>query len=280
MRFSEEAERFMRLGSDRLVCLAGILASRSLGCSILKLGEARHLVARTGKEAPHLILVAHYDRASGSPGTLDNSCACIQLADFASRASSAALPLLFVFTDAEEVPALGEASSQGSFALARALSAKGIQAEGLRALVLDMTGRGDRLILSTAPSELLERNGLSLSSAASGYHELAVLAERAASRAGLASPLEIALPWSDDLGLTLGGIPALTVSLLPEEETSTLFSGERPKTWDYMHSPSDMPSLAWELSFALMARFLDAIAIPLRPQPSCLREQSQDLYTE
>jgi hypothetical protein len=188
----------------------------------------------------------------------------MQLADFASRASSAALPLLFVFTDAEEVPALGEASSQGSFALARALSAKGIQAEGLRALVFDMTGRGDRLILSTAPGELLERNGLSLSSAAFGHRELTVLAERATVRAGLASPLEIALPWSDDLGLTLGGIPALTVSLLPEEEARALSSGERPRTWDYMHCPSDLPSLAEERSFCLMARFLDALAISLR----------------
>jgi Zn-dependent M28 family amino/carboxypeptidase len=255
----------MRLGSDRLVCLAGILASRKLGYSILKTGEARHLVARTGKEAPRLILVAHYDRASGSPGTLDNSCACLQLADFAYRASSATLPLLFVFTDAEEVPALGEASSQGSFALARSLSSTGLQAEGLRALVFDMTGRGDRLLLSTAPGELLERNGLSLSSVASGYRELAALAERAASRAGIVSPLAITLPWSDDLGLTLGGIPSLTVSLLPEEEASALSSGKRPRTWDYMHSPSDLPSLAWELSFALMGRFLDALAILFLP---------------
>jgi hypothetical protein len=265
MRFSEEAERFMRLGSDRLVCLAGILASRNVGYSILKLGQARHLVARSGKEVPRLILVAHYDRASGSPGALDNSCACLQLADFASRASSAGLPLLFVFTDAEEVPALGEASSQGSFALARSLSAIGMQAEGLRALVFDMTGRGDRLILSTAPGELLERNGLSLSSAASGYRALTTLAELAASQAGIASPLEITLPWSDDLGLTLGGIPALTVSLLPEEEASALPARKRPKTWDYMHSPSDLPSLAWELSFAVMERFFDALAIVMRP---------------
>lgn len=264
MRFSEEAERFMLLGSDRLVCLAGILASRGLSYSILKLGEARHLVARTGVEAPRLMLVAHYDRAPGSPGALDNSCACMQLADFAARASGLALPLLFAFTDAEEVPASGEASSQGSFALARALSSKGTLAEGLRALVFDMTGRGDRLILSTAPGELLERNGLSLSAAASGYRELALLAKRASRRAGFVLPMEFALPWSDDLGLTLGGIPALTVSLLPEEEARALPSGKRPKTWDYMHSPADAPSLAWDFSFALMARFLDALATLLR----------------
>jgi Predicted aminopeptidases len=286
MLFSEEAERFLRLDCDRLVCLAGILASRGLPYSILKTGSARHLAVRLGSSSPALVLVAHYDRAPGSPGALDNSCACLQLVDFAQRVSAsgpdAAPSLLFVFTDEEEAPGSGiarggasggasgvrGASSQGSFALSRALAkalsrldrAKGRTAPAFRAMVFDVTGRGDRLLLSTAPAELLDRNGLSDSPAAAGYRELAALARRAASGAGLAPPVEAKLPWSDDLGLTLGGIPALAVSLLPDYEARALSAGLKPRTWDYLHSPEDLPGLATESAFGLMSRFLDSLA--------------------
>lgn len=279
----------MRPESDRLVCLAGVLAAQGLEYSILKLGEARHLVLRSGSEPPELILVAHYDRAAGSPGALDNSCACIQLVRFASRLRSreatvptgAAAPpsLLFVFTDAEEAPGSaraagvaaagtgGGAASQGSFALSRALASSLARlgpARGLPALVFDVTGRGGRLILSSASSELLARGGRAREEQAAAGRGLLRLARRAASLAGLEAPLEASLPWSDDLGLTLGGIPALALSLLPEEEALGLAAGRKPRTWDYLHSPEDLPSLAEEASFELMERFLDAIAEALR----------------
>jgi Zn-dependent M28 family amino/carboxypeptidase len=274
MRFSEEAERFMRPDADRLVCLAGILASRGLPYSVLKTGEARHLALRLGEGKPRLALVAHYDRAPGTPGALDNSCACLQLVEFAARLAArpkAPSSLLFAFTDAEELLGSGEASTQGSYALSLALAqslTKGFGPlpagpAGLAALVLDVTGRGGRLLISTAPAALLERNGLSASPAASGYRALALLARRAAAEAGLASPLEAELPWSDDLGLTLGGIPSLALSLLPEDEAQGLFRGERPRTWGLLHTADDKPELAEESSFALMASFLDRIASAL-----------------
>jgi hypothetical protein len=263
MRFAEEAERFMRPGGDRLVALAGMLAARGLRYTVVKTGEARHLVLRVGRAKPRLGIMAHYDRFPGSPGALDNSCACLQLVEFAAR-SSAAAPrgpsFLFAFTDAEEAPGSSEPSSQGAFALARKLKSAAGAGEALPAIALDVTGRGGRLLLSSAPAELLARNGLGASPAAEGYRRLAGLARRAAARAGLLPPLEASLPWSDDLGLTLGGMPALAVSLLPEEEADILAAGGRPPLWRLLHTEADLPALAEEGAFSLMAAFLDALA--------------------
>jgi Zn-dependent M28 family amino/carboxypeptidase len=267
----------MRPGGDRLVALAGLLAARDLPYSIVKIGGARHAIVRVGEGRPRLALVAHYDRVGGGPGALDNSCACIQLADFAARLRSAGrgaasepsprASVLVAFTDAEEAPGSGEASTQGSFALARSLRAAAPPGEAMAALVLDVTGRGGRLLLSKAPAELLERNGLSTSEAASGNRALLALARKAAAAAGIAPPIEAALPWSDDLGLTLGGLPALALSLLPEEEAAILAAGGRPPLWDILHTEADAPELAEDSAFALVASFLDALALELVSRP-------------
>jgi hypothetical protein len=286
MRFSEGAERFMRPGGDRLVALGSILSGLGLRYSVVRLGEARHLVTRIGRGAPRLVLIAHYDRAPACSGALDNSCACLQLASFAARLGSrrasgkphhpAPPSLLVAFTDAEEAPASGEASSQGAYALARALgsrsralglSASGKGEEGLAALVFDVTGRGGRLLYSTAPAALLARGGLEGSPVAAGYRSLVDFAARASARAGIEAPLGVGLPWSDDLGLTLGGLPALTLSLLPEAELPFLAAGKKPPTWRLLHTAEDAPDKAEGAAFDTMAAFLDSVALCLCEPP-------------
>jgi Peptidase family M28. len=272
--FSSEEASFMRLKADRLGSLAAMLAARKLKHSIMETGEARHLVVRIGSGRPRIAFIAHYDRAPDSPGTLDNSCACLQLLEFASRqARSPGSSFLVLFTDAEEAPGIGKASEQGSFALAKALvpamaRARGAAegeggAQALLALVLDVTGRGDRLLLSTAPASLLERGGRSDSAAAQGHRHLLGLATKAAANAALEPPLSVELPWSDDLGLTLGGMAALTVSLLPGAEARDLVSGQRPQTWNLLHTPQDEPGRAESEAFEAMAAFLDAFLLEL-----------------
>jgi len=290
-RFLENAERFMRPGVDRLAALGEVLAGLGLRYSVVRLGGARHVLMQVGKGPPRLALVAHYDRFSEGSGALDNSCACLQLADFAARLSARraagegddrssagsglAAPktptaggaeprakpvsLLIAFTDAEEAPGSGEASSQGSFALARALMAKGAPVPGLSALVFDVTGRGGRLVYSTAPESLLRRNGLESSSVAVGYRSLVDLASRAAEGARLEPPVAAELSWSDDLGLTLGGIPALTLSLLPEAEIPILEARQKPPTWMLLHTDQDSPDKAEPEAFRVVAAFLDSL---------------------
>jgi hypothetical protein len=141
----------------------------------------------------------------------------------------------------------------------------------MSAIVLDVTGRGDRLLLSKAPAELLARRGLSLSPAALGHRSLVELAKRAVLRAGQSEPLEASLPWSDDLGLTLGGLPALTISLLPAREAAMLAAGKRPPLWNLLHTEADCPELAQKSAFDLISSFLDALYIELvRPTEGCL----------
>jgi hypothetical protein len=272
MLFSRDAERFLKPGGDRLVALAGLLAARGLQYRVVKTAEARHLVLRLGKAKPRLALIAHYDRVEGSPGVLDNSCACLQLVEFAARrsageAAGSPASFLIAFTDGEEAPGSGDAASQGSYALARTLKAAAGSGEAIGAIVLDVTGRGGRLLLSGAPAALLARNGLGSSPVASRQRELLGLARRAAAAAGLPEPLEALLPWSDDLGLTLGGLPALALSLLPEEQARLLARGERPPLWDILHTGADGIDQAEAASFELMASFLDALAAELASTP-------------
>jgi len=275
MRFSEDEERFLRPGCDRLVALAGLLAARGVPYSVARMGGDRHIIVRLGRGRPELVLAAHYDRVEDSPGVLDNSCACLQLVALAASLSSAAAPLgaarearprerkslIIAFTDAEEAPAAGDALSQGSFGLAQALRAALAPLGTPPTVVLDVTGRGDRLVYSTSAEGLLARTGLAGSPAATGRRGLVDAALAAASRAGLEPPLPVALPWSDDLGLTLGGLPALAVSLLPEDEAALCARGGRPPTWDLLHGPSDGPDLAEEGAFRIMAAFLAELAL-------------------
>ncbi len=279
MVFPEEFHRFIAPGAERLVVLAGMLAARGLQYSVIRTGEARHLALRLGQESPRLILAAHYDRVDGSPGVLDNSSACWQLVDFAGRQSRLAkpAPILVVFTDGEEAPGHGEPTDQGSLGLARVLGeafAEG-RVGGLKppaspppVLVLDVTGRGTTVLLSSTPRDHLARQGLLKAPAALGHAYLERLVRAGLAAAGLPEPLSRPLPWSDDLGLVLGGLGALTLSLLPQAELGLLDCGSLPPTWALLHGPGDSLEETEAPAFALVARLLDAVAatLPAFPQ--------------
>jgi hypothetical protein len=298
MVFPEEFLRFLSPSADRLGELCAILSKRRLAYRLLVIGERRHVLVRLGRGSPRFIVSAHYDRVPGSPGFLDNSAACLELADFGARvvakvgvAERSSAPerssegLFLLFTDGEEAPGTGGPLDQGSYSLSLALKAAlGSEAiAGLAGfLVIDVTGRGGRLLFSRAPSALLERHGLAESPLAQGLSSLERLCLAAAQRAGLAQPLSLPLPWSDDLGFLLGGLPALSVSLLPETEAAA-YAGlcaecamgslpgrtaapsrdeagsAWPATWNYLHGQEDGIALAREAPFALMASFLDAL---------------------
>ncbi len=299
MELSEEFHRFLAPDADRLVALAGMLAARNVAYRVLSVAGARHLYANLGTSRPGLILVAHYDRARGSPGYLDNSAACLVLVELGARLCAASRPrlpewprgegLALLFTDAEEKPGTEGPLAQGAYALACGL----VQALaiGERALppaessgpplflVLDVVGRGERLMLSTAARDLLARRGRGGEPLALRIEELARRVASAAGKAGMVAPLPLPLPWSDDLGFVLGGLPALTVSLLPEEEAQryAAFVARRgpfspapdrreagaawPTTWDYLHTPLDAVGLAEPRALGTMARFLDEMAL-------------------
>ena len=317
---------FLSPAANRLSTLGKILEKRNLSYQIITLGSKNHLLVRLSPGEPRLILSAHYDRVNGSPGFLDNSMACLELADFGERfhvsGAAAANGLFLLFTDGEEAPAKEGPLAQGSYLIAKALrEALGPARTGtwpsegaariprgecsaeldmgtglglLGILVFDMTGRGEQLLLSRAPAALLDKHGLGGGQVSRALGGLELLCGRAARAAGAGRPFRIPLPWSDDLGFLLGGLPALNISLLPRGEaiaygrfcagrtagcctaagTPVLLAAPLrseagsswPPTWNLMHSAADDLSLFDPAARSLMASFLDSIP-PLLAAP-------------
>ncbi|HUX41295.1 MAG TPA: M28 family peptidase [Rectinemataceae bacterium] len=269
----ESFQAFMAPGCDRLVRLIGMLARVGLEGRVLAIGERRHLLVRLRQGPPSIILVAHYDRVDGSPGALDNSAACFVLARAGRRIRSdprARKGILLLFTDGEEA-ALENPLSQGAYALATGLK-KVIGKARPQIFILDVVGRGSRLIVSTASRPGWEGQGdvaKSLLDAMEGR------AGAAAIRLGMASPVRLPLPWSDDLGFALAGMPSLALSLLPSLELEGLLHGLSlvsspsvarlpsraelgpawPSTWERLHGPDDLPESLEGPSLALMEEF-------------------------
>ncbi len=269
----ESFRAFMAPGCDRLVRLSGMLARVGLEGRVLGIGERRHLLVRLRQGPPSIILVAHYDRVEGSPGALDNSAACFVLARAGRRIRAdhrARKGILLLFTDGEEA-AIENPLSQGAYALATGLK-KAIGEARPEIFILDVVGRGSRLLVSTASRPGWEGQGdvaKSLLDAMEGR------AGAAATRLGLASPVRLPLPWSDDLGFALAGMPSLALTLLPELELDGLMRGLArisrssasrlpsrrelghawPSTWERLHGPDDIPELLEGPSLALMEEF-------------------------
>lgn len=298
--------RFVTPGCERLLALGDMLSRRGLEYRVLPFAGRRHILVRFGRGAPRIVLAAHYDRSPGSAGALDNGAACLALAAFgarirgkASAGRSGRPALALLFTDGEEAPAGGNVLSQGSWSLARGLCRVFSGTVPPPLLVLDVVGRGDRLVLSRTPAEAVARNLQALGPAepavpaaqvrasarvpprngapsrtgarATAHTRARAAAERLASleelalstarSAGLPEPSRLTLPWSDDLGFLLGGFPALALSVLPAGEIVSLESGgQRPATWDLIHGPGDRLEVLEPRALALVARFLDAIA--------------------
>jgi hypothetical protein len=279
--------------------------SLSLDARVVATGGARHVVVafpgpRPARSRP-LVLAAHHDRVEGTPGALDNSAACLQLLDLASRLRDRPPPraLALAFTDAEELGSERGPAEQGSLALAGALRSLGW--DDAAAICLDVTGRGDAPFVAS-PGPAFSRGGPLANWAALSVGELSLALRRVVGDAvRAASPgrggreeddecPELPAPYSDDLGFVLGGLPAVTLSLLPRAERDwwTAWSarsaeGEearggdprsggwggasRPGTWRMLHGPGDTVSLLERRAFELMAVVLDRVARAEFPPP-------------
>jgi hypothetical protein len=279
--FGEDFDRFLDIGADRLVRLSGMLGSRGMKGRVLAVAGRRHVLVRCRGTSPRVMLAAHYDRVEGSPGALDNSAACLVLARLGASLSLPGAPegVLLLFTDGEEAPALEGALAQGAFAVGRGLRAA-LGGSVPPILVLDVVGRGSRLLLSTAPRDLHARTGGMDTGLREGLDGIEGAVRRAAVDCAMPSPFGLPLPWSDDLGFTLAGIPALALSLLPEGEArryrDALEDGSAanqpgtqrgaqpsaanlgdawPETWTHLHGPGDGPELIQQGALEGMLRF-------------------------
>ncbi|OHD27403.1 MAG: hypothetical protein A2Y38_02520 [Spirochaetes bacterium GWB1_59_5] len=287
---------FLAPRADRCEALVLALEAGGVGCRVLELSGGRFVVAwpKGSTHDPRYrvkVVTAHHDRVPGTPGALDNSAACLQLVDFLSSGRPA-FNTLVVFTDHEELgsrlspaavtQAATAPSDQGSYELGRAFPGMGLRAPMV--FPLDVTGRGDALILSLAAHGLAGRRGHGGGSSALG----ALVAETddmantiSKLMAGRAPLFRAMVPFGEDLGFILAGVPALAVTVLPRDEADALASlgglpawsspvapGLRtPETWSQLHGPNDTPALYTASAFKLVARFLDRLSALRVPAP-------------
>jgi Iap family predicted aminopeptidase len=266
---------FIAPEADRLGILMEHSEKLGLNSIVISIEENRHFfifpqgtnlkfsVSRTfpfrGKSP--VVLTAHYDRVSGSPGANDNSAAVFQLLKAALRLDKLKVDNWFIiFTDKEELQSGESISAQGSYGLAKNLRKWGLS--GANIFNFDTCGTGDTFVFSNTVDYLLKKNkraGLRRASQKINYlRERALEIARRLHLKVLLAPT----PFSDDAGFLQGGIPAQTVTMLPTSEAGRfdlvlrkrqdfadlLISGLTknsiirrliPETWRCLNSPMD-----------------------------------------
>jgi len=196
-------------------------------------------------ESP-IVLTAHYDRVPGSPGANDNSAAVFQLLKTALKLDEMDLGRwIIIFTDKEELQSGEGFKQQGSYGLAKKLRQLGL----LNAQIFnfDACGTGEVFLFSGTTDYLLDKNEKP------GFRRVIQRVKKlrqkvldTARKLTLSHVLSVPTPFSDDAGFLQGGLPAQTITMLPENEASHFASLLRnhPEFVDMLisgsiHNPAD-----------------------------------------
>jgi hypothetical protein len=274
-------DEFIAAGVDRFGLLSEILGKLRCPYSVLPLGTHRHFLVYPEQRpfpglAPSLVLVAHYDRAAGSPGANDNSAAVFMLLDTAMRLRERNIRDWFIiFTDKEELGQGEGIQDQGAYTLAINLRTTGLRHGHF--YIFDACGSGDTLIISTM-ADYLMKNETGMGSLRT-RHEVKGLRDRALKCARtlvMDRVLLVPTPFSDDAGFLRAGLAAQTITVLPGMEASSLASLLRtkpeltdalvsrdaqdtrfplPPTWRRLNGPGDIPARLTPQHFKRVVKF-------------------------
>jgi len=277
---------FISPQADRFALLKESLEEAGLGYSVLELAGNRHFVVASPQPKGTLlrrrpsILVAHYDRAPGSPGANDNSSGVFLLLEAAMRLkSSDAKNWAVIFTDKEELASGESISAQGAYTLA--LGFKNLKMEKPKIFCFDACGVGDTMVISTTADYLLKKDGGG-EKLQKAVMELQKLALGTARELGMAKVLLAPTPFSDDAGFLRAGLAAQTITMLPSAECIALVAALRkspelpgalinaelqkdshaisiPETWRSLNSPSDSYLRLTPEHFRTVVRFAQAL---------------------
>ena len=267
---------FIDLEADRYQVLLELIGELGLNSTVISIEGKRHFFIfpsgravkpSAGMSFPFrgqspVILAAHYDRVPGSPGANDNSAAVFQLLKAAQKLGEQGTDYwIIIFTDKEELRAGETIRDQGSFSMAEKLRDWGLG--DARVYIFDACGTGDTFIVSSSTDYLLkndERPGIRKAKQLLG--DLRNHALDTARFLRLKRVLLIPTPFSDDAGFLRAGLPAQTITMLPEREASayatilrkrpefaeSLINGTArntadrlliPETWRLLNTPSD-----------------------------------------
>ena len=276
---------FISPKADRFALLEELLKKAELDYSVLEMAGNRHFfVAPPQPKEKNLplppVLVAHYDRAPGSPGANDNSAAVFLLVETALKLKKdGAKNWIIIFTDKEELKPGESIQDQGSYTLA--LGFKNLKIHRPRIFSFDSCGAGDTMIISTTADYLLKKEGggEKLQKAAMELRQLALDTAR---DLGMAKVLLAPTPFSDDLGFFRAGFAAQTITMLPTPECIALVTELRknplladalinaeyrqkssarsiPETWRSLNSPGDSHLRLTPEHFRTVIRFAEAL---------------------
>ena len=281
-RFKE----FLSMNADRFKILKELLEEAALEYSVLEIAGNRHLViAPPPPDVEYLrrkpvILVAHYDRAEGSPGANDNSAGIFILLETAVKLKrDNTLNWIIILTDKEELKKGEGIQSQGAYAIATGL--KNGKMEKAKIFCFDACGAGDTLIFSTTLEYLLKKEGGG-DKIRESILELRNMALATARNLGMAKVLLVPIPFSDDAGFLRAGLAAQTITVLPSAECTQLVfelrknqefaevlinaesrknnhSKSIPETWRYLNTPSDSYLRLTPQHFKTWMRFAEAL---------------------
>ena len=278
-------------GCDRCAFIGSYLAEHGVESVVMPVAGKNHVYVKfpTSQYNPQFrikTVIAHYDRSLGSPGANDNSAANFCLMDWASRLQSRSdfHNVRLLFSDGEEF-ASGSVACQGAFSLASLFKRLGITNDDV--YVFDCMGRG------TIP--ILRKTILPLAVPYELRTRFAALEDRAESLLRRTSRRWLTLPfaYSDNAGFIACGIPAVAVTMLPEDEADAYLaslikekslenyivnhtvdaeSGEEskekllklqsmvPLTWKLINTKNDTERTLTPESFTVFASILDALA--------------------
>ena len=267
---------FIGLEADRYQILLDLIQELGLNSTVISIEDKRHffifpkgytLKLSMGMSFPFsgqnpVILVAHYDRVSGSTGANDNSAAVFQLLKTAEKLTAQGTDYwVIIFSDKEELRTGETIRDQGSFSMAEKLRDWGLG--NARIFIFDACGTGDTFVISNTTDYLLkkgERPGIR--KAKQLLSELRNQALNTASFLRLKQVLMVPTPFSDDAGFLRAGLPAQTITMLPAAEAASYASLLRkrpdfaeslingtarstadrfliPETWRCLNTPSD-----------------------------------------
>jgi hypothetical protein len=288
---------FISPDADRFALLCSILDQCSLPWQILGIAGKRHLAAgpENDRNACGLIFTAHYDRVPQSSGANDNGAAVFQLIETALRiytpsqtmvpaaaqteAAFSHSPVLFIFTDGEELSKGESLRLQGAYSLGLYLKKNGMG--NSRIFTFDACGTGDTLIISTAADQLLKNEtGAGVDAMRRKVQVLRQAALEAARKARLENVLLLPTPFSEDAGFLLAGMTAQTITVLPQKEAvvcsslvrngkaaallSTTVNVDRrliPETWKSLNGPGDSPLRLTPEHWKKVSVFANALAM-------------------
>jgi len=280
---------FISPDADRFAILKETLQEAALENKVTEIAGSRHIIVSPflseqekfiGRRPP-VILVAHYDRAEGSPGANDNSAGVFLLIETAMKLiKKNKSSWLIIFTDREELKSGDKPQSQGAYGLAEYL--KNSKMEKSKIFSFDACGIGDTLIISTTLELFLRKKEGTWEKLKDSILELRKYALDTTRNLNMAKVLLAPTPFSDDVGFIRAGLIAQTITMLPSSECIQLIAKLRknpefaealinakmrltshlqyiPETWRSLNTPTDSHLRLTPEHFRTVAKFAEEL---------------------